>query len=286
MDRAQPRRLSRRNGLLSAVLITLLLFVLGGFSLFPFLWMISTSLKDVTGISAIPPEFIPTSPTVTNYRRLIADTDFLRWLINSTVVSGAVLFFSLQFNSMAGYAFAKTNFPGRNALFILILSSLMVPGFVLVLPRFIMVARLRLVNTYFALIFPGIAGPFGIFLMKQYISTIPDDLIAAAKIDGCSEFRIFYMVVLPLVTPALAALAVFLFLFSWNNFFWPLIATTTRKMRTLPVGLAMLHESPYGENFWGLLMSGSFLAFLPGLAIFLALQRYFVQGIALSGLKG
>ena len=248
--------------------------------------MISTSFKEIGLLNVFPPQIMPNPPTLENYNRLFEDTQFFKWLFNSTVVVVGILFFGLQFNTMGGYAFAKIAFPGRNVIFVLILSSLMVPGFVLILPRFIMIVKMGLVDTYWALVMPGVAGPFGIFLMKQYIMTLPDDLISAAKIDGCSELHIFYRIILPLVTPALAAMAVFLFLFSWNDFFWPLIATTNRKMFTLPVGLAIVQNQPYGENFWGLIMAGAFMTFLPGLIVFLALQRYFVQGIALTGLKG
>jgi ABC-type glycerol-3-phosphate transport system permease component len=269
---------------LKFVVLYAILGLIGCISLFPFFWMVSTSLKETYTLHTYPPEFFPSKPTLQSYATLFKRSDFFVWLKNSTIVTACVLAFSLLFDSMAGYSFSKTEFPGRRVLFVLILATLMVPWFILMVPMFMMFARLRLINTYWALILPSVAGPVGIFLMKQYIDTIPDELLDAAKIDGSSTVGVFSKIVLPLCKPALAALAVFSFLGTWNNFYWPLIVITEKGMRTLPLGLAVF-QGQYRTD-WGVVMAGAFMTFLPALIIFLALQRYFVQGIALTGIKG
>lgn len=266
------------------VLIYLICCIWGAVSLLPFAWMVSTSLRETYILFAYPPEFLPRNPVVGNYIFILTYSDFLYWLKNSAIVTTSVVIFSIFCSSLAGYAFAKKEFYGRNILFVLVLATLMVPGHVLLVPVFIILSKLNLVDTYPGLIIPGIASAFGIFLMTQYIRTIPNDLIDAAVIDGSSDFMIFLKIILPLCKPAIAALAILVFLGSWNNFVWPLIMTTTSKMRTLPVGLA-LFQRLYGTQ-WGVVMAGATIVFIPSLMIFLAFQKYFVQGIALTGLKG
>lgn len=266
------------------ILIYVILCAVAVSAIFPFIWMFSTSLKDTYTLYRYPPEFIPENPTLLNYIDMFSRTKFLIWLKNSTIVAFCVLFFNLFFNSLAAYPFAKKKFFGRDVLFILILGTMMVPIYVLIVPVFVMFSKLKLINTYPALIIPGAASGFGIFLLRQYMVTIPDELIDAAKIDGCSEIGIYFKIVLPLCKPALSALAILVFLWSWNVFTWPLILTTTESMRTLPVGLAMF-QGQYVTR-WGLVMAGATVTFLPALLVFLILQKYFVQGIALTGLKG
>jgi multiple sugar transport system permease protein len=215
---------------------------------------------------------------------LFSNSDFFVWLKNSLIVTAFTVLINVFISAMAGYAFAKLSFPGRRALFVAIIATLMVPHFALFIPLFIMIVNVGLMNTYAALILPQAASPVGIFLLKQYSETIPDDLLDAAQIDGCRQFRIFTMVILPLVTPALAAAAIFAFLGSWNSFFWPLISTTQSSMRTLTVGLATLQGQWSGN--WSVVMACATMTFLPALIIYLSLQRYFVAGIALSGVKG
>ena len=266
------------------IILSVILLAFGGFSIFPFLWMISSSLKETGAIYTYPPEFIPKPFSAEAYIELFNNSDFFRWLKNSAIVTISTIVIQVFISAMAGYAFSKTVFPGRRILFVSIIATLMIPGFALFIPMFIMVVNLGLMNTYAALILPQAASPVGIFLMKQYTDTIPDDLLAAARIDGCKHTRIFTMIILPLVAPALAATAIFAFLGSWNSFFWPLIATTKSKMRTLTVGLAIL-QSQWSGN-WNVVMACSTMTFLPALIIYLSLQRYFVQGIALTGVKG
>lgn len=262
----------------------ILLGFLSLMALFPFLWMVATSFKQTTVLFRWPPEFIPRSPTTANYVSLWTQSDFVYWMKNSVIISAVVTTISLLFNSMAAYSFAKRSFPGRDILFLLVLGTLMVPGQVTLVPVFLLISKLKWVNTYQAMILPLVAGPFGIFLMRQYMVTIPDALIDAARIDGCSEFGIFTGIILPLVKPALAALAVFAFQGSWNSFLWPLVVTTTSKMRTLPVGLAV-YQAQFTTQ-WGLVMAGATLTMIPVLVFFLLFQRYFVEGLALTGIKG
>ncbi len=262
----------------------ILLGFLSLMALFPFLWMVATSFKQTTVLFRWPPEFIPRSPTTANYVSLWTQSDFVYWMKNSVIISAVVTTISLLFNSMAAYSFAKRSFPGRDILFLLVLGTLMVPGQVTLVPVFLLISKLKWVNTYQAMILPLVAGPFGIFLMRQYMVTIPDALIDAARIDGCSEFGIFTGIILPLVKPALAALAVFAFQVSWNSFLLPLVVTTTSKMRTLPVGLAV-YQAQFTTQ-WGLVMAGATLTMIPVLVFFLLFQRYFVEGLALTGIKG
>ena len=276
------RGLERTTGFVIYVVIVLFAFL----SVFPFLWMFSTSFKDTLSNIEYPPRLIPPEPTLLNYRDLFLQFDYFVWLKNSAIVTGVVLIAGPLFNSMAGYVFAKKNFLFKNVLFIAILGTLIVPEQITIVPLFIIFSDFKLVNTYPALIFPYMAGGFGVFLMRQYMSTIPNDLIDAARIDGAGEFRIFWRIMLPLSKPALAALGVFTFLGSWNNFLLPLIVTTESSMRTLPVGLAVLEGSYEFRTRWGLIMAGGTVMFAPALLVYVAFQRYFVQGIALTGLKG
>jgi ABC-type glycerol-3-phosphate transport system permease component len=215
---------------------------------------------------------------------MILTTNLAWWFLNSTIVAMNVVPLSLVLNSMAGYAFAHRTFKGRDALFILVLATIMIPHQVVMIPVFMIISTLHWVNSYQALILPIIASPFGIFLMRQYMSTIPRDLIDAARIDGAPEFRIYWSIVMPNCKPALGALGVFVFLDTWNNFTWPLIATTQDIHRTLPVGLATF-QGQYLTN-WGQVMAGATIMMVPVLVVFVLLQRYFIEGAVFSGMKG
>ncbi len=252
--------------------------------LLPFVWMISTSLKETYDLFSFPPQFIPARPTLANYQYMFQRTDMFRWFWNSLLVAGVVTGFSLVFNTMAGYAFSKRQFAGRNTLFVLVLGTLMVPPHVIMIPVYIMLSKIGLVNTYWALILPSCASPFGIFLARQYMDTIPNDLLEAAEMDGAGEFQKYWRIILPLIKPALATLTIFVFMGSWNNFLWPLIVTTESQMRTLPVGIAIFQGQYLTQ--WGQVMAGATIMFIPVLVLFLFLQRFFVAGIAMTGLKG
>jgi lactose/L-arabinose transport system permease protein len=219
-----------------------------------------------------------------NFRGLQADTNFIRTLFNSTVIATLYTVFSMLLTSMGGYAFAKFEFPGKNWLFGLILATLTIPAFVTIIPQFILVARdLKLSNTYWAVILPTLANTIGIFYMRQAFQTVPSDLLNAARIDGASEGRIFWQIALPIVRPALAALAILLFLASWNDYLWPLIVLTQKDSYTMPVALGTLVGLT--RVSWGGIMVGTAIATIPFLVLFLSLQRHFVAGIAGGAVK-
>ena len=250
----------------------------------PFLWMLLSSVKSEGEIRRVPPTWWPESMSLDNFRELFDRLDFLQFFTNSAVVALAVTVGNLVFCSMLGYVLAKSEFAGRTLLFRLVLGTLMIPGMVTLVPLFVLVANLGLVNTYGGLILPFLAGPFGVFLMRQFILSIPDELIDAARVDGASELRIFAQIVIPMAKPALAVLAILTFLGSWNNFLWPLVVATTEDKYTLPVALA-LYSVGQNQTEYGLLLAGAVVVVVPVLIVFLVLQRHFVQGIALTGIK-
>ena len=250
----------------------------------PFLWMLSTSFKSTKAIFRFPPDWIPAQPTLAHYQKLFETLDFLTPFKNTVIVAVSITFLSLLICSMAGYAFAKFRFPGRDKLFIGLLGTLMVPGQITMIPVFLLLNKLRLLNSYPGLILPGLASAFSIFFMRQFIRTIPDELLEAARIDGASERYIFFKIVLPLCKPALATLGIFNFTGSWNSFLWPLIIASSEKMYTLPVAIANL-GGQYQTDY-GLQMAGAVVVLVPIIIVFLFAQRYFIKGITLSGLKG
>ncbi|MFO8034966.1 MAG: carbohydrate ABC transporter permease [Candidatus Bipolaricaulota bacterium] len=269
-----------------ASLVLLHAVVIGGavVMLLPFVWMVSTSFKTEAEAFTFPPRFIPAAPTPTSYIELFSRLDFARYFMNTIIVALSVTGTSLFLNSLAAYAFAKIDFRGRDKLFVAILATMMVPGHVTVIPTFLLIRQLGLVNTYAGLIIPGMVSAFGIFLLRQFMRTIPTELVEAAQIDGASEFWIYSRVIVPLCKPALATLGLLTFMGSWNSFFWPLIIATDTDMYTLPVAIAML-RGQYGTQF-PLQMAGATVVVLPVIVLFLFLQRYYTRGITLSGMKG
>ncbi|AZR73761.1 sugar ABC transporter permease [Anoxybacter fermentans] len=250
----------------------------------PFLWMLSTSFKSTKAIFRFPPDWIPNNPTLINYTKLFQTLDFLTPFKNTIIVAFSITTLSLLICSMAGYAFAKFQFPGRDKLFLGLLGTLMIPGQITMIPVFLLLKKLGLLNSYLGLILPGLASAFSIFFMRQFIRTIPDELLEAARIDGASELYIFFKIILPLCKPALATLGIFNFTGSWNSFLWPLIIATDEKMYTLPVAIANLGGQYQTE--YGLQMAGAVIVVLPVIIVFLMAQKYFIRGITLSGLKG
>ena len=250
----------------------------------PFLWMLVSSFKPEQEVRAVPPTWWPETVTLDNYRILFSKLDFPTYFMNSAIVAIAVTVGNLLFCSMLGYALAKLDFPGKRALFVIVLGTLMVPGVVTFVPLFVLTTKMGLSNTLIGMILPFLAAPFGVFLMRQYILALPDELIQAARIDGAGEIRIFTSVIMPLCGPALATLGILTFLGSWNNFLWPLVVAQTEDKYTLPVALAL---SAVGQNAtkYGLLLAGSVVVVIPVLAIFLLLQRHIMQGIAMTGIK-
>lgn len=252
----------------------------------PFVWMVLSSVKPESELRQVPPTWLPDTVTLDNFRAIFVGLDFPTYFANSVIVATAVTLGNLALCSMLGYALAKIDFPGRRVLFLLVIGTLMIPAMVTFVPQFVLVSQFGLVNTYPGLVLPllALAGPLGVFLMRQYISELPDELIDSARIDGAGEWQIFLRVIIPLSKPALATLTIVTFLGAWNNFLLPLVMAQTEDKYTLPVALALYSVGQNSTRF-GLLMAGAVVVVLPVLVIFVALQRYFVQGIAMTGFK-
>lgn len=251
---------------------------------FPFVWMMIASLMTAGEIQMRPPVWLPAAPQFSNYSELAQSIPIGRLYFNSLFTSGIIVLGVLLSSSLAGFAFAKYRFPGRELLFYLILATMMIPFFVTLIPVFFIVRQLGWIDTYQGLVAPGLTSAYGIFLMRQFMVTVPDELIDAARIDGASEPMIYWRIVIPLVKPALATLGTFTFIGAWNNFLWPLLVLNSRELFTLPLGINSL-RSLYADNT-NLLMAGTAVAVVPMLLLFVFLQRYFIKGIALTGLKG
>ena len=269
----------------AATALKYLVLVGGAFVMvFPFVWMLIASLMTAGEIQLRPPVWLPATPQFNNYSELVDSIPIARLYFNSLFTSGIIVFGVLLSSSLAGFAFAKYRFPGREILFYLILATMMIPFFVTLIPVFFIVRQLGWIDTYQGLVVPGLTSAYGIFLMRQFMITVPDEIIDAARIDGASELSIYWRIVLPLIKPALATLGTFVFIGAWNNFLWPLLVLNSRELMTLPLGINSL-RSLYADNT-NLLMAGTAVSVLPMLFVFIYLQRYFIQGIALTGLKG
>ncbi len=259
-----------------------LLFLGGIVMLTPLVFMFSTSLKYSSDVYDL--RLIPADPTLDNYIQVLSDGRFLRWFVNSISIAAIVTLSNVFFDSLVGYTLAKFEFRGRYLVFLAILSTLMIPTEMLVIPWYLMARNFGWLDTYWGIMFPGMMTAFGTFLMKQFFETVPKDFIEAARIDGLNEFAIWWRIAMPLVTPALSALAIFTFLGNWTAFIWPLIVTTSKELYTLPVGLSSFAVEQSIQ--WELIMTGASLATIPTLVVFLVLQRYIVRGVVLAGLKG
>ncbi len=251
----------------------------------PFAWMVSTSFKPVAEVFKWPPDWIPDAPTLQNYPQVMREVPFLTFFKNSFIVASVVVVACLFTSSLAGYAFAKFNFKGRDTIFIIILATMMIPFPVLIIPLYMLMDKFHLIDTYGALIIPSLVSAYGIFLMRQFIRTIPDELIDAGRIDGCSEFGIYWRIVLPACRPALATLGVLLFIWNWDSFLWPVIVINKMSMRTIPLGLATFMWE-YGGPRWNLIMTGTVIATIPVLIVFILGQKQIISGMVLSGMKG
>ena len=268
---------------LTLALRYLVLIIAGLTMIIPFLWMLSTSLKEPGSVLTATPQIIPKSPTFESYRAVADAVPLARIFTNSVLVTTITVAAQLATASLAAYAFARMRWPGRNALFTLYLATLMVPSQVTITPLFILMTKLGWVNTYQGLILPGITGAFGVFLMRQAMLGVPREYEEAAFLDGANHWTVFTTIILPTVRPALATLAVFATMGSWNDFLWPLFVTNDEKLMTLPVGLSLL-QGRYTSD-WNLIMAGAVVSVVPIVAVFLAAQRAFVNGVLLSGLK-
>lgn len=294
-SKPRPPRMGRAGG---RALTYLVLIVIAIICAAPFVWMLSASLEPLGQIFSWPPHWIPSHPTLHNYTSfLTSGGDIGQWFLNSVLVAGTVTILQTFLSALAAYAFAKRRFPGRNTIFFLFLGTMMFPGAILFIPNYITLKHIPLfggnnllgqgghgwLNSYWGLIVPAIISPFSIFLLRQYMKSIPDDLLDAARMDGGSELWIFWRVVVPLSRPALAAVGIFTFGYFWQDFLWPLIVINSPNLYTLPLGLGMFVQQ--NKTVWDLLMAGSVLSVAPVIVVFVIFQRNFIQGIAMSGMK-
>lgn len=294
----RSRRATRARRRLFHLPIYVVLIVGGVLFGAPFAWLISASFQTSGDIFSWPPQWIPENPTFEGYIRFFTETDAARWFLNSAFVATSVTVLQLFFNSMAAFVFAKRRFPGRDIIFVIFLATMMVPPQVTMIPNYLILQHIPLfggndllgqgghgmLDSYWGLILPGAVSAFGIFLLRQFMMGIPDDLLDAARIDGASEFTVYWRIMLPLCRPVLAATAIFTFMAAWEDFLWPLIIMSDPEKFTAPLGLALFVQK--NQTDWGLLLAGSVIASLPMVIIFIIFQRQFVQGIAMSGIKG
>ncbi|MGE5226322.1 MAG: carbohydrate ABC transporter permease [Planctomycetaceae bacterium] len=275
---------AKRTALYAALIVTSLVMIV------PFYWTFATSFKPPGDIFASPPKWIPSPWTLQNYRDVFTLLNFDRYLVNSVIVTAAIVGLNIVFDTSAAYAFAKLEFPGRNFLFFMLLITLMVPFQVNLIPLYRIMVGLHKVtpllgiDSYSGIVLPGMIQVFGIFLMRQFLQSIPDEVLESARVDGASEFRILRSVIFPLAAPGMATLAIFTFLGAWNDFLWPLIVINDPKYYTLPVGLALLQQR--NTINWGDTMAGTVLTAAPMVVIFLLLQRRFIEGLTAGSVKG
>jgi ABC-type glycerol-3-phosphate transport system permease component len=261
------------------------LIVICIFMVIPFIWMVSTSLKLPEDVFGLPPQFIPQNPTLISYQYLFQEKDIVRIIFNTFAVAGGATALRLFFCSLAGYAFAKFKFPGRNALFGFILGTMIIPGAVTLIPLYVLMRDLRMIDTLWSLIIPGAASAFGIFFLRQYIAGVSDELIDAARIDGASEFGIYWRVIVPIIMPGLISIGLIFFMSSWNDYFGPLIFLKSPENFTLPLAIRSF-EGAVGFTAYNTQMAMSVLSLIPLLIIFLIFQRRIVDGITAGAVKG
>jgi len=283
---ATPAAPKRRGGRPLAQLLTYTVLLVGlAVTLVPFIWILMTSLKPASEIVRIPPTFFPEQWTLNSYQTIFADpkVPLARFYLNSTLVAVARVVITLFTSSLAGYIFAKFAFRGKNLLFGFILIQLMIPFQVVMIPAYLILVQLRLIDSLWGLVIPSMVDAFGIFLMRQFISTFPNDLMDAARIDGAGEFGVYWRVVMPNLGAPLATLGIFTFMATWNDYLWPLIVITTHERRTLPL-LLTWYTSQHGQRY-DLTMAASILVLLPILVVYIFFQRWIVRGVALTGMK-
>lgn len=260
------------------------LTVLAIITLMPLYWIVVCSFQPPTVVLDFPPSLFPTDPTLVNFARLFNGSEILRWLLNSILVTVSITAANVFFATLAGFTLAKKRFPGRQFIFWSVIALMLIPTQLTVIPLYALIIQLGWINTYKALIVPALIGPFSIFLMKQFLQTLPTELIEAARIDGCSEWGVFRQVVLPLAKPGMGVLGIFTFMGTWNDFLWPLIVTNKSSMMTLQVGLHSLQNAFFTD--YALLMAGAAVSALPMIVVFLLFQPYFVRGVTFGALKG
>jgi len=261
-----------------------LLIVMSAATAFPFVWMVGTALKSPQEILAYPPTLWPHEPRWENFVAVFDRVPFLRFYLNSIVVTCLITLWQVVTSALAGYAFARLNFPFKRALFTAYIATLIIPGEVTMLPLFLLVSRLGWIDTYQGLTVPFLASAFAVFFLRQFFLTIPHELEEAARLDGAGRWRVLLQIVLPLARPALATITLFIFLSEWDNYLWPLIVTNSETMRTLPIGLRYFVEESGSQL--NLMMAGAVMAVMPILLLFFMAQRQFIEGIAMTGSKG
>lgn len=270
-------------------LVYLFLTLWAVLALFPIYWMAKNSFEAAMAFTIFPPQLLPLNPGFTNYSILLARTPMARWGLNTILVSVSRTLGALFFGALAGYAFAKLKFVGREVIFWMLMTTLMIPSFITIIPQYQVVKALGWIDSYTALILPGLTGGvWSMFLMRQFVKTLPTELIEAARIDGAGEFGVFIRIILPLMKPGMAVLGIFTFIGNWNNFLWPLLVTSSVNMRVLPVGMALIRGGIGEANIlvMGQVMAGSTLVAIPMVVVFLVFQRYFLQGITIGAIKG
>ena len=266
------------------IIFYILLIIFTITSVGPLIFSFFSSFKTFHDILAIPPSLLPNPWTWGNYAAILNDASFLRWILNALIYAVGALILNVLFSAMAGYALARMNFPGKNFIFVLTLSVMMIPLTVTIIPKFLVMNALHLTNTYLALILPAMAQPFSVFVMAQFMRSLPKELEESAMIDGASRFRTFFQIILPLVKPALTAVAIVTFQGAWNDFLWPLIVLGSNNMYTLPLGLYFFKSAHYTE--YNLLIAGSMFNTIPIIILFFIFQRYFIEGAVGSAVKG
>lgn len=270
--------------LITRVLLLVCITAAAAVVLLPLIWMVLTSLKPENDVTTFPPSLWPAHWTLVAYANVWTRVPFGRFFLNTVIFAGGVTLVSLLFDSMTVYALSRLRFPGRDVVFVVILVAMMLPFQVTFIPLYVTVHSLHLLNSYGGLIIPRATNAFGIFMLRQFFMSLPRDLDEAARVDGASEFYIYSRIILPLSGPALATLAIFHFMYNWNDFLWPLLVTSTTDMETLPAGLALFVGQHVVE--YAVVMAGAVLALLPLFVVFIFAQKYFVRGVALTGLKG
>lgn len=268
---------------LKRLVIYLVLFTLTAFMLMPFAWMVLSSLKEVHDVFTYDMTWLPSKISFSGYQRALSEQPFLMYGWNTVLVSIVITSAQLVTSVLAGYAFARLEFRGRNIIFMVYLSAMMIPSQATIIPSFILIRKLGLINSYAGLTLPFLAGPFGAFMMRQFFLSMPKSLEEAAIIDGCSRMQVLTKIVLPLSKPALASLGLFTFMSAWNDFMWPLIIINSDKMRTLQVGLSLMGSNIYPD--WPMLMAATVLATLPVIIAFLSAQKQFIHSLTFTGVK-
>jgi ABC-type glycerol-3-phosphate transport system permease component len=287
-DYARAARLNRTGRVFKGVASYLVLAVFAIIAIGPFIYLLSPSLRQSYELFTYPPQWIPDTLYWGNFSTVLHGTSYYRWGLNTLIFATSVTLITLVIDTLAGYAFARLRFPGKTALFALVISTLMIPTAAIVAPLYIMISRLPAwthagVNTYPGMILPMVCTPLGVFMMRQFISTLPEGLVEAARLDGASEFQIFRKIVLPLMKPAIVVLGIFTFMFQWVNFLWPLVITTTDNMKTLTVGVASLQGQFVTD--WGVISAAAVMTMVPVIVVFLIFQRWFVQASMAGALK-